>query len=470
MVTKDFLLNKLQPFENNKNYLVQEQTTNDIIQGIENTHKKYCSEYDKIYKYFVGSSVAQTAENVFDFLKKNIPYKPESGNNQCLHSPTAILCLNKNFDCKSYSLFTNGILDAYRRNNNKNFDLYYRYAGYTNKNLEHVFSVVKSNSGKKIIWVDAVLPIFDERKQPTNILDKKVTNMALVEINGIPNRNMQMRRNVNSLPPYVSAGKTLETVGGGTWENWWGIDKKRYEQLKAVMPDIGVCFLYFMMPTNYSKNNPQTRYPNLVFPAIVNEKAQKAWDTYMSIKAQTDTYTDFWEINEAIVYSITQKIGMTPWEYWSRFLGITYTKQDCYYCKAQNHSGATEFGSQLSGISFIAGEGDVQDPGTGPGSGDGTFEGSGQNGEGLSFETIVQIGKTILDIFINLFGSKPDLKFAYDPLSFMPKLSDWAGTKYPLDKSLIVSKDEFNGVAPPKKTSLLPIGLGLLAAKFLFFK
>lgn len=203
MISKNILLEKLTPYRGNKKVIVETQSTNDIVNGIMQHHQQYASEYDKIYKYFVGDNVEDTCRNVFDFIKQNIPYKIEPDKSQMLRSPAAILVSNN--DCKCYSLFTNGILDAYRRNTGKNFDLYYRFAGYNGKNIEHVFSFL--TNGKKDLWIDAVLPTFDNRKQPTFISDKKIKPMALISVSGFPQKKQ------SNLPPYIFVGKRYESVG-----------------------------------------------------------------------------------------------------------------------------------------------------------------------------------------------------------------------------------------------------------------
>lgn len=174
----------LQPYKGTKKVIVENQSTGDIIEGILDTHKRYKSDYDKIYHYFVGSSLMDTCNNIWQFLKDNVKYYIEPQKLQTLRSPAAILM--KACDCKSYSLFANGILDAYRRNENKNFDICYRFAGYTKpKRIEHVFSVCTDKQGNEI-WTDAVLNSFNDRFTiPVYYRDKKIENMALVAMAGV---------------------------------------------------------------------------------------------------------------------------------------------------------------------------------------------------------------------------------------------------------------------------------------------
>jgi hypothetical protein len=115
VVSANLLLQKLQPFNNKKVVVVQDQTTGDIINGIIQTSKKYEAEYEKILPYFEDDDIIETAKNVFDFLKKNCNYVVESTIQQTLRSPASIIATGKTkgCDCKSYSLFFMGILSAY---------------------------------------------------------------------------------------------------------------------------------------------------------------------------------------------------------------------------------------------------------------------------------------------------------------------------------------------------------------------
>jgi LPXTG-motif cell wall-anchored protein len=106
---------------------------------------------------------------------------------QILRSPAAILASNViGIDCKGFATFVNGIADAYRRNTRKDFEVYYRFASYDpfDSTPQHVFAVVNENGVE--YWIDPVLDQFDERKQPYYFKDKKIKNMALVAMSGIP--------------------------------------------------------------------------------------------------------------------------------------------------------------------------------------------------------------------------------------------------------------------------------------------
>jgi len=187
MINRNVLIGKVSPFEGKREIVVANQDTVDIIDALIKNHYKYSNEYDKIFRYFDGGSVEETAFNVWQFLKDDFKYTIEPENMQILRSPAAILASNViGIDCKGYATFANGIMDAYRRNSKKDFEVYYRFASYDpfDNTPQHVFAVVKENGNE--YWIDPVLEQFDERKQPYYYKDKKIKNMALVAMSGIP--------------------------------------------------------------------------------------------------------------------------------------------------------------------------------------------------------------------------------------------------------------------------------------------
>jgi hypothetical protein len=183
MVSKSAVLKKLAPFNNYKRVVSADQTVTDIIDGIVNTHYQYQDEYDKISNYFVGESELETARNIWNFLKSNVPYYIESTNNQTLRSPSAIVALPG--DCKSYALFANGVLDSLNRKGIFQVPLAFRFAGYkdTTREPQHVFAVMYPGT-KKEIWIDPVLNRFNEKRQPSFYKDKKI-KMALIALSGV---------------------------------------------------------------------------------------------------------------------------------------------------------------------------------------------------------------------------------------------------------------------------------------------
>ena len=186
MVNRNVLIGKVSPFLNKREIIENNQDTTDIIDALIKNHYKYASEYDKVFRYFDGGSVEETAFNVWQFLKDDFKYTIEPEKMQILRSPAAILASNMvGIDCKGYATWTAGVMDSYRRNTGKDFEVYYRFASYDplDKTPQHVFCVVKENGVE--YWIDPVLDQFDEKKQPYYYKDKKIKNMALVAMSGI---------------------------------------------------------------------------------------------------------------------------------------------------------------------------------------------------------------------------------------------------------------------------------------------
>lgn len=205
MVSPNVLLQKLNSYKNNKVVIVDDQTTSDIISGIINTNNKYAKEYEKILPYFEDDNLIETAKNVFDFLKKNCKYVIESTKLQTLRSPASIIATGKTkgCDCKSYSLFFMGILNAYIKKYKLKNKICFRFAGYDGKDIGHVFVVFKDND--KEYWCDCVLDYFNDRsKTPTKFKDK---NMALVQISGVPK--------IAGVPNWQNIGKSQYVFNNG---------------------------------------------------------------------------------------------------------------------------------------------------------------------------------------------------------------------------------------------------------------
>lgn len=189
MISREQILKQLPPFYNRRDILVNDQDVSDIITGILTTHAQYANQYDKIAPYFIGSNNYQTGANIWHFLKKNVPYKVEPEKAQMLKAPAAIVTGSINgrtntSDCKNMSLFTGGILAAINRAGGR-INWCYRFASYKlwDKIPQHVFCVINPDT-KNEIWVDAVLPSYNNKKQYYYKIDKQPKNMALVALSG----------------------------------------------------------------------------------------------------------------------------------------------------------------------------------------------------------------------------------------------------------------------------------------------
>lgn len=176
--------NELPEFKNEKTLLVADQGTDDIITEVLKKHRKYETDYDKIYYLFDKGSIESTCRNIWEFLKYNLTYDAEKGKIQSVKGPSGILHPGEQIDCKHYSLFAGGVLDAIKQNESKPWDWCYRFVSYNSKPIAtHVFVVVK-DANKKEIWVDPVLATFNQKDAYTFFTDQS-PDMALYEINGV---------------------------------------------------------------------------------------------------------------------------------------------------------------------------------------------------------------------------------------------------------------------------------------------
>lgn len=183
MVSKKEVLALLPPFKNEKKLVTWRQSTNALVNEIVKTHEKYETDYDLIYQLFDTGDIYDTCAGLWNFCKYNLKYTIEGEDEQTVKSPTAILQSGEKIDCKHYSLFIAGVLDAIKQNMGDGWDWCYRFASYNGtKHIEHVFVVVFDPVTKKEIWIDPVLSGFNQHKQPSYYIDKY---MALYSISGI---------------------------------------------------------------------------------------------------------------------------------------------------------------------------------------------------------------------------------------------------------------------------------------------
>lgn len=182
MKTAKEILNLLPSYRGELSVLAKDQTVADIQKAIDLFHKKYGSDYDKIYKYFIGRDQWETAKNIFSFLKKNTSYYIEGLEGQTVRNPSAILATGKldGIDCKNYALFIGGILDAINRSGKQNIPFAYRYAqtDFFGDDFNHVFIVVNPGTNREF-FIDPIPEVknLDDRFPIYSYQDKKINSM-----------------------------------------------------------------------------------------------------------------------------------------------------------------------------------------------------------------------------------------------------------------------------------------------------
>lgn len=179
------LRNKLLNKVGNPNYrsslITDWQNTNDIISALKNQHIQNRAYAAKIAPYFCADSERETARNIFNFLKSEIRYQVEPAEKQTVKSIPRLLADGYG-DCKHYTNFANGVLEAC------GYKPVYRFAGYSNKGLQHTYTYLPNSN----TVLDAVLSSFDTEKTPKFKKDMSLYKMSgvnsadeIAEINGL---------------------------------------------------------------------------------------------------------------------------------------------------------------------------------------------------------------------------------------------------------------------------------------------
>lgn len=149
----------------------------DIIKTI---HKNYVRGVQQMQKHapkFKGRNTTETAQNIWNFLKKEINYKRDPDHAQLIKLPGR-LAADQTGDCKSYSLFAASVLGALGK------PVKFRYTSYTSDNTpSHVYTVTKNEAGQDVI-IDAVYNQFNAEKPYKHKIDKKMKVYTLAGING----------------------------------------------------------------------------------------------------------------------------------------------------------------------------------------------------------------------------------------------------------------------------------------------
>lgn len=140
--------------------IVDQQSANDIMKQIVAKHSECTEDYDKICESFDKGDIYDTSFSIWEFCKKNFNYVEEDTERQFTSCPYTML-KGGDVDCKNYSLFIAGVLDALRRRGRR-FNWQFRFVSYylLDPTPGHVFIVV--NPSTDDIWIDPVLPNFND--------------------------------------------------------------------------------------------------------------------------------------------------------------------------------------------------------------------------------------------------------------------------------------------------------------------
>lgn len=114
----------------------------NIIHTLNSNFNRAVKETKEIAPLFKGSTPEKTCINIWNFLKNRIKYVKDPDGYQFIKTPNRFLN-EKTGDCKSFSLFSAGIL----KNIYPNADVFLRYTGYGNLKIpSHVYTILKLNN------------------------------------------------------------------------------------------------------------------------------------------------------------------------------------------------------------------------------------------------------------------------------------------------------------------------------------
>lgn len=204
MVTKDQLLEVLPVREEAVIAKEDRQGTDDIRNEMMIAHQEYAGDYDLISHYFNTGDIVDTSRQIFDFLKRYVPYTKESGGVQTVKNPRAILVCNDDVskyhrvDCKNYASFIAGIIDSIKRENGGQWDWCYKFVSYdqNDKQPGHVFVAVKI--GEKELWIDPVFTYFNDGDMHEWEIEEKPGIGGLYRVIAGPNDNAGGQVTVNA--------------------------------------------------------------------------------------------------------------------------------------------------------------------------------------------------------------------------------------------------------------------------------
>lgn len=179
IANRETLLGSLPAYKDEWVLVHPQQSVKNIIAEVLDAHRHNAKLYDLIALYFDSDDTEEICKTLYSFCKKNFRYKEETEDEQTTATPQGLLTWGKDVgvDCKHYSSFCGGVLDALNRVCGRNIDWNYRFASYRpfQKTPHHVFVVVNDDGVER--WIDPT-PGANEQI-PIWQLDKKVKSIGM---------------------------------------------------------------------------------------------------------------------------------------------------------------------------------------------------------------------------------------------------------------------------------------------------
>lgn len=153
----------------------------DIIKVLESNFQKAKKQTENFCLQFEAGNMLDTCNNVWDYVKNNIPYKADGTAEQKIILPARLVERAENgigADCKSFALFcAANISNLY-----PDADVNFRYTCYRSSKIpSHVYCIVKTNRG--IIKIDPVWHYFNKEKEYKHKIDHSMRIATLSGVN-----------------------------------------------------------------------------------------------------------------------------------------------------------------------------------------------------------------------------------------------------------------------------------------------
>jgi|SRR6266850_3649234 len=208
MSLRSKMLERLPPYRERDQMIEPDQTTRDIVKEVINAHKEFAGHYDTIADLWMTGQLNKVPKKLFDFCSNSLTYVEEPKEDQTTRSPAGILEMRA-VDCKHYSGFMAGVMDAINRTGEYYYDWYYRFASedILQSSPHHVFIVLKT-ADEKEVWLDPVPNVGGYNARPFYFwkYDKKPKGM-LRRLSGTGQRGFVSHTTVSrdSLPMVTTA-------------------------------------------------------------------------------------------------------------------------------------------------------------------------------------------------------------------------------------------------------------------------
>ncbi|HBG70504.1 MAG: hypothetical protein A2W93_03555 [Bacteroidetes bacterium GWF2_43_63] len=155
--------------------IIKDGEVEDTVELMKKVVWKYLDDTKKIATYLKGRSVAETCENIWNFLYNHVQYKLDQKGLEQLHRPSRSWSERETgIDCDCFSIFVSSILT------NLKIAHRFRITKYDQGMYQHVYVVVPKESGSGEYIIDCVLSRFNYEKPYTA---KKDFTMSLNGIN-----------------------------------------------------------------------------------------------------------------------------------------------------------------------------------------------------------------------------------------------------------------------------------------------